>query len=148
MFESLLSAAGGGLFGLVGAGFTKIVGYFEQKQQLAHAIQMAAEDRLNMEMEITLAQAKGVIDLELQESEQDAKNLQTAINAEASITGTSQWVADMRGSLRPILTYSLVACAVAMSVWAAKDNPFTNEIIFLATTATTFWFGSRPPSRK
>ena len=147
MFETLLSAAGGGLFGLVGSGFTKVVGYFEQKQQLAHQRLMAEEDRKTMAMEIDLAKIKGEIDLELQESENDAANLQAAIRAESSLSGASAWVTDLRGSLRPILTYSLVLFAVGMTAFLS-ENPWNNEIIFLATTAVTFWFGSRPPSRK
>ena len=147
MFETLLSAAGGGLFGLVGAGLTKVVGYFEQKQQLAHQIKMAKEEREMMAMEIDMAKVKGTIDLELQESENDAKNLQAAISAESSLSGASAWVTDLRGSLRPILTYSLVVCAVGMTAFL-PENPWNNDIIFLATTAVTFWFGSRPPSRK
>jgi hypothetical protein len=92
--------------------------------------------------------AKGALDLEIQDSANDAANLQTAIKAESLITGTSQWVADLRGSVRPILTYLLVFFAVAMAVWAAHDNPYTNDVLFMAMTAVTFWYGSRPPSRK
>ena len=148
MLDAILSAAGGGLFGLIGAGFTKFMGYREKKLELEHEVSMASENRQTMQMEAELTKIQGAIDLELQEDENDAKNLQAAIAAEGNIKDASQWVTDLRGSLRPILTYSLVACAVAMSVWAAKDNPYTNEIIFLATTAVTFWFGSRPPSTK
>ena len=147
MLETILSAAGGGLFGLIGSGFTKFMGWKEKKLEYAFQIDMAKEERENMAKEIELAKTRGAIDLELQESEADAKGLQVAINAEASITGTSQWVADLRGSLRPILTYALSAGAFVL-ILTSPGNPWVNEFIFLATTAVTFWFGSRPISRK
>jgi hypothetical protein len=147
MLETILSAAGGGLFGLIGSGFTKFMGWKEKKLELEHAVKMATEDRLTMQMETELAKVKGAIDLELTESMNDAANLQAAISAESKITGTSQWVADLRGSLRPILTYSLVICAVVMAA-AWPTNQWNNEILFLTTTAVTFWFGSRPISTK
>lgn len=148
MLDAILSAAGGGLFGLIGAGFTKFMGWKEKKLELEHEVKMASENRATMEMETQLAKVRGAIDLELQESEADAKNLQAAISAEGNIKDASQWVTDLRGSLRPLLTYALVACAVAMSVLAGQDNPHTNEVIFMAMTAVTFWYGSRPPSTK
>jgi hypothetical protein len=143
----LLTAGSGGLLGIVGAIGTKFMAYKEKKLAFAHEIAMQTEDRLNMEMEITLAQTKGAIDLELQESENDAKSLQTAINAEGAISGTSQWVADLRGSLRPILTYGLVVIS-SLVIALDQSNPWIGELIFLASTAVTFWFGSRPASRK
>ena len=147
MLDSILNVASGGLFGLIGAGFTKFMGWKEKKLELEHEVNMASENRLTMQMETELAKIQGSIDLELQESEADAKNLQAAINAEGNIRGASQWVTDLRGSLRPILTYSLVACAILMSSFL-QGNPWNGEILFLATTAVTFWFGSRPPSTK
>ena len=86
-----------------------------------------------------LARRKGEMDLELQESSDDSANLRAALNAEAQITGTSQWVNDLRGSTRPILTYllTLIACVTQ-----------TEAFVFMATTAITFWFGDRPPKNR
>ena len=143
MLEMLLSAGGGGLFGLLGSAGKMFAAYKEKKLIFSHEVQMAEQTRRNMEMEMQLATLQGQIDLELQESENDAKNLQAAINAEASIKNTSPWVDDLRGSVRPILTYGLSLLAIGMA-WSQPGNPWINEIIFLATTAVTFWFGTRP----
>ena len=143
MLELLLSAGGGGLFGLIGSGFKLWGKYKEKKLLFEHQVNMAKEDRLNMQAELELAKVKGAIDLELTESENDAKSLQAAIQAEASITGTSQWVADLRGSTRPFLTYGLVTASAAIIVFTPQ-NPWANEFIFMASTAVTFWFGDRP----
>jgi hypothetical protein len=147
MLETLLSVGGGGLFGLIGSAFTKFMGYREKKLVFEHELNMAEQHRQNMVMELDLAKARGEIDLELQESEDDAKNLRAALNAESRIKDTSPWVADLRGSLRPLLTYALSACAIAMASFAPY-NEWNNDVLFLATTAVTFWFGSRPPSSR
>lgn len=143
MLETLLSAAGGGLFGLIGSGFKTFMSWKQEKERYAFQIAMAAEDRANLAAEMELAQVKGAIDLELQESEADAQNLKAAINAEASITGTRQWVADLRGSVRPFLTYGLCVCSFIL-ILGWPENPWNNEFVFMAMTAVTFWFGDRP----
>ena len=147
MLETILSAAGGGLFGLIGSGFKLWGQYKEKKLVFQHEVDMAKETRQNMAMEMDLAKIQGTIDLELQESAQDATNLQAAINAEASITGTSPWVDNLRGSLRPFLTYGL--CILTFGLVAVQpNNPWINEFVFLSTTAVTFWFGTRPMKSK
>lgn len=143
MLEMLLSAGGGGLFGLLGSAGKMFAAYKEKKLIFSHEVQMAEQTRRNMEMEMQLATLQGQIDLELQESENDAKNLQAAINAEAAVSGASAWVNDLRSSVRPILTYGLSVLAISMA-WTSPENPWLNEIIFLASTAVTFWFGTRP----
>lgn len=143
MLETLLSAAGGGLFGLIGSGFKAFMSWKDKKLTLEYQIKMAAEERQNMALEMELAKVKGAIDLELQESQADAANLQAAIAAEGAIQGASQWVDDMRGSVRPILTYGLVVCSVVLIAWQ-PENKWNNEVVFMAMTAVTFWFGDRP----
>ena len=143
MLETLLSAAGGGLFGLIGSGFKTFMKWKEEKERYKFQIAMAAEERQNMEMEMRLAEIKGAIDLELQESANDAANLQAAIRAESQITGTSQWVADLRGSVRPFLTYGLCLCSFVL-IMGWPENQWNNEFVFMAMTAVTFWFGDRP----
>jgi len=143
MLELLLSAGGGGLFGIIGAAGKMFAAYKEKKLMFAHEVAMAEQTRRNMEMEMDLAKIQGAIDIELQEDENDAKNIQAAINAEASITNTSSWVADLRGSVRPLLTYGLASLAIAMA-WTSPQNPYVNEIVFMAMVAVGFWFGDSP----
>lgn len=143
MLELLLSAGGGGLFGIVGSIAKKFGDYKMKKLELSHALSMAAEERQNMQMEMELTKVQGKIDLELAESHADALGLQAAINAEASITGASQWVTNLRGSVRPILTYALAGLSISM-VWLSPQNPWNNDVIFMAMTAVGFWFGDSP----
>lgn len=141
MWDLLTSAAGGGLFGLVGVGAKMFVAYKDKQLVMAHEINMAKETRTNMEMEIELSKQKGSIELELQESDSDARNLTAAIEAEASMRGASPWVNDVRAMVRPVLTLVLVFAAMfAVSQSWSLDS----EFVFMAMTAVTFWFGDRP----
>lgn len=143
LLDLLASAASGGLLGVVGAGIKTFTAYKEKKLTFAHEKVMAQEDRQTLTMEMELAQLKGTIDLELQESESDAKNLTAAINAEANTKGSSPWVQDLKASTRPLLTYGL---CIITSLLIAFDsgNVWIGEMVFLTTTAVTFWFGDRP----
>ncbi len=143
LLELLTSAAGGGILGVIGAGIKTFTAYKEKKLMFAHEVSMAAEMRQNLTLEMELAQIKGTIDLELSESESDAKNLTAAIDAEAASKGASPWVMDLKASTRPILTYALVIAAFGL-VAISPENAWGNEFIFMATTAVTFWFGDRP----
>jgi len=143
MLDLLLSAGGGGVLGLVGAGFKSFMGWKEKKLTLQHELDLARETRLTMGVEIQLAKLQGEIELEQTEVTADASNLNAALQAEASITGTSQWVTDLRGSTRPVLTYLLSISAVSM-VWYHPDNPWNNDLVFMAMTAVGYWFGDRP----
>jgi len=134
-FSLITSAAGGGILGLIGTGAKMYMAHKEQEQKDAHEIAMAVESRQNMQMELNLLKQKGEMQLSIDENNNDAKNLTAAISAERDITGTSQWVADLRGATRPFLTFGLVILS------AFKP---TDDYIFMATTAVTFWFGDRP----
>ena len=147
MLDSILSVFSGGLLGAIGAIGTKVMEYKMQGLKFTHEKDMAEQDRMTMEKEMALAKIQGTIDLELQESESDAKNLQAAIRAEGTITETSLWVANLRGSTRPLVTYGLILATLLIIV-LDMSNPWANEFLFMSTTAVTFWFGSRPMSRK
>ena len=54
MLETLLSAAGGGLFGLIGSGFKTWMSWKDKKLTLQYQLKMAAEERQNMKMEMGL----------------------------------------------------------------------------------------------
>lgn len=141
--ELLSSAAGGGILGVVGAGIKTFTAYKEKKLMFAHEVAMEQEARLSMTLEVELSKVKGVIELELQESQDDAKNLTAAIQAEADTKGSSPWVMDLKASTRPLLTYGL--CAItSLLITFDSSNPWLDEMVFLTTTAVVFWFGDRP----
>ena len=138
LLEFLTSAATGGVLGGILSGFKLYAGYKKQQIDYAFQIDLAKETRLNIGAEMELAKMRGEMDLEIQESTDDSANLRAAMEAESQITNTSQWVNDLRGSTRPILTYALTLAAAIIQ---------TTDFVFMATTAITFWFGDRPPKK-
>ena len=141
LLELLTSAAGGGIFGL-GASLIKGWGAYKTKQlDMKHELDMTVQIGANMTLEMDLAKIKGTIDLELQQSEADARSFTAAITAEADLKGASPWVNDVRALVRPTLTAGLVLLAFIAAMW---NNPYTPQFIFMATTAVLFWFGDRP----
>ena len=146
MLEALLSVGGGGLLGGI-LSLGKLFGkYKEKKLMLEHERAMFDKQTALMEQEARLAQIKGELDLEIEESRGDAVALQAAINAESALSAVKNlpwWVNALRTTTRPILTYLLVTIAFVLAMFH-ENNPWTNEMIFLASTAVTFWFGDRP----
>ena len=144
--ELLTSTAGGGILGLAASGFKQWMSYKDRKLANAHELEMASVERENMRLETEQMKVKHELALELQESANDAANLQAAIRAESQITGTSQWVTDLRGSLRPLLTWFIDIATVVMFFFN-PTNAMMNELAFLASTVTGYWFGDRPRKR-
>lgn len=141
---SVLSTVGSGgiLGGVLSLG--KLWGaYKEKKLAFEHEAAMAVVDQDNMKLEIEANKFKAEIELETTELTTDAKALTAAINAEANTKAASPWVQDLKASTRPILTYTLVIMAFITITWNS-DSAYADEILFLASTAVTFWFGDRP----
>lgn len=134
-------AAGGGLFGLIGAGVNKYFDYKKQAQINVQELEMADKVSIQMDKELEIAKFKGSMELEIQEGDNDAKGLMSAIEAEQSIKEVHQWVNDVRGMTRPVLTLILVLMA-----W--KEDGIDKSLDWMASTAVTFWFGDRPPKKR
>ena len=141
--DLIFSAGGGGVLGLVASGFKQWMSWKDKKLALEHELQLIDKQIAQMQIEAQLAKEKRVLDLEIQESDNAAKNLRAAIEAEAAITGTSQWVTDLRGSLRPLITWFIDITTVALIAFD-PTNVMLDKLTFLAGTVTGYWFGDRP----
>lgn len=139
----LTSVGSGGILGGV-LSLGKLWGaYKEKKLAFEHEAAMAIVDQDNMKLEIEANKHKSELELEATELETDAKALTSAINAEANTKGSSPWVNDLKASTRPMLTYMLVIMAFITITWNSS-SVWADDILFLASTAVTFWFGDRP----
>ena len=139
--NAIFGVAGGGVLGLVGAGVNK---YFDYKKQgQANMQELAIADKVSeqMDKELELAKFKGSLELEVMESDNDAKGLMAAIDAEQSIKDVHPWVNDVRGMTRPVLTLVLV-------IMAWSEDQADETLNWMASTAVTFWFGDRPRKSK
>ncbi len=150
MLELLASAAGGGLFGLAGSLIKKVMAFFEMKQKNAHELEVLRLEQANMRMEIEARRHIAEIDLERDIETSADESLQSAIQAEGRLR-SSNWVNDVRGLVRPLLTLMLLI--VTTSFWYNTDDPtiearLANELVFMTSAAVLFWFGDRPSGRR
>jgi len=170
---SVLTSSGfGAITGLVGSFLTKNEERKSDKQKLDHDLEMAkirkeeAQLEFNHELamadkQIERAQTEGQIQTDIAEVSAFAKSLD-----EQKKTYGIKWVDAIRGIMRPLITFYLLGIAtfVVVEIWGLSGglNQIPGEeissmfkdvisnIMFLVTTAVTWWFGSRPsqPKRK
>lgn len=141
------SAAGGGVFGLVGTALGRVAGFFERRQSLRH-------ETLRWQHEIALLDRQQVA---ARQSAQDARKqadvegswqgLHASLEADAAIGSSYRWVDAIRGLTRPFLT--LLLWVIATGIWFGADTAGRTSIVetatFAATAATLWWFGDRSP---
>ena len=160
IIDFITSAAGGGLFGLIGTGFNRIAGYFERKQlhefelkKMAHVerqnehvkdlrlMEFDHETKLH-ELTMQAGRARALEDMAVIDTQGSWDGLTASIEAEAAIGKASQWVINLLRLVRPIITLSLW-----LIVWKIYKNTPDAEIVeaatFAATAATLWWFGDR-----
>jgi len=144
------SAAGGGVFGLVGTALGRIAGFFERRQEHAHqrARWLHESDLLKLQMAARAEETEG--EIALAESAGSWDGLKASMLAEASIGASYPWVKAVRGLTRPALT--LLLWLIAATIFLASDadgqRQITETATFAATAATLWWFGDRGPRRE
>lgn len=139
------SAAGGGVFGLVGTTLGRIAGFFEKRQTIAHEERRWLHDTAVLKLQQSAAQQTADADLAKVDAQGRWTGLQASLNAEAAIGGSYKWVDAARALTRPLLTVML--WIVAGVIWFSADvNERVNIVeatTFAATAATLWWFGDR-----
>ena len=144
------SAAGGGLFGLLGTIGGRVAGYFETKQKHAqeraswdheaklHELNRLARSEEN-EQAIALAATQGSWD-----------GLRASLDAEAAIAPSYKWVDAVRALVRPTLTVLLWIIGLVTFFFATDEGraSWIETITFASTAATLWWFGDRAPRGK
>ncbi|MEQ3648913.1 hypothetical protein [Hyphomonas sp.] len=143
------SAAGGGVFGLLGTVIGRAAGYFEQRQSHAH-------ERARWQHEAELIGLQRQAQREESESaERFAETsgswagLAASIQAEAAIGESYAWVNAVRALTRPVLTLLLwlITWLVFVASPEAEQVKIVETATFAATAATLWWFGDRGAQR-
>lgn len=139
------SAAGGGLFGLIGTTLGRLAGFFEKRQSIAHE-----ERRWLHELKLAEAGARAAAqqaEAALRETDTAGRwaGLQASLTADAEITESYRWVDAVRALTRPFLTVLL--WGIATLIWFSSPSldqvVITETATFAATAATLWWFGDR-----
>jgi len=142
------SAAGGGLLGIFGTVASRGLGLVERRQkrkdresEQAHELallrlqqEQAGEER---EHEAALVEYQGAIDFRTATVEHDA-----------SLKGASQWVQNIRATVRPLLTYFVFFSHItAFALLARSDEAIRaqgfEDLAFSTFLCLTWWFGER-----
>ncbi|MEL7109574.1 MAG: hypothetical protein AAGL99_09930 [Pseudomonadota bacterium] len=139
------SAAGGGLFGLVGTTLGRIAGYFEKRQSIAHEERRWQHEAQRLEQQHLAAVQTAEARLTQTHVDGQWAGLQASLAAEASISSSYKWVDAIRALTRPGLTLLLwlIATAIWLSSAPAERAMITETATFAATAATLWWFGDR-----
>ena len=153
MLSTFLSFLAGGL--------PKILDFFQDKQDKKHELAILA---LQKEKELEMA-ARG---FQSQERIEEIKTEQIAMQTQAQERsalyahdmeigkGASQWIVNLRASVRPVVTYIFVLELVVLNatgVWyaystgipfaVAMDNVFGEDEMLILSSIIAFWFGTQ-----
>ena len=143
------SAAGGGVFGLIGTALGRFAGFFEARQTQAHERARWQHETRLLELQRAARAEETEADLALAETAGQWAGLSASLQAEAAIGESYAWVNAVRGLTRPVLT--LLLWMIAAGIWlGASDGEraaITETATFAATAATLWWFGDRSPRR-
>ncbi|MBF34334.1 MAG: hypothetical protein CME85_04430 [Henriciella sp.] len=144
------SAAGGGLFGLIGTALGRVAGYFETRQRLRHETERWGHETRLLELQREARAEETEAELALAETSGRWAGLEASMAAEAAIGESYPWVNAVRGITRPGLT--LLLWVISAMIWlgadAAERAAITETATFAATAATLWWFGDRGPKRE
>ena len=141
------SAAGGGVFGLVGTALGRLAGYFETRQQQRHERERWAHEMKLIELKQAARAAGQAAERALAETSGRWAGLEASLAADAAIAASYPFVDAVRGLTRPVLT--LLLWLIAGGIWLGAGEGARMEITetatFAATAATLWWFGDRSP---
>lgn len=142
-------------------GLPKILEVFQDRQDKKHEIEilmMQKERELEMASRGFLAQERmEEIRTEQVQIQADAQERQALYNHDIQIgKGASQWMINLRSSVRPVVTYIFVLELVALNaagVWyaytqgvpfaIAMENVFSQDEMLILSSIIAFWFGSQ-----
>ncbi|MEZ6001376.1 hypothetical protein [Hyphomonas sp.] len=144
------SAAGGGLFGLVGTAIGRIAGLVEARQAQAHERARWEHETDMLELRVEAEAAGREAELRNTEASGAWAGLSASMAAEAAIGASYKWVNAVRALTRPALTVLLwgITGAVFIGADEAGQAGIVDTATFAATAATLWWFGDRGPRRE
>ena len=153
MISTFLSFLAGGL--------PKILGMMQDKQDKKHELALVAAQR---ERELALAERGFIAQARVEEIKLEQIQTQTAGEERQALyqhdieigKGASQWMINLRASVRPVVTYIFVLELVALNVagvwyaWhqgvpfaIAMENVFSDDEMAILASIIAFHFGGR-----
>ncbi|MFZ9884349.1 MAG: hypothetical protein ACO3ON_02660 [Ilumatobacteraceae bacterium] len=144
----------------------KILQIFQDRQDKKHelALVMAQKER-----ELALAEKGFIAQARVEEIKTEQIAMETAAEERVALyqhdmeigKGASQWIINLRASVRPVVTYIFVIELVALNiagVWyaystgipfvEAMENVFGDDEMIILSSIIAFWFGSQAFQKK
>jgi hypothetical protein len=158
MLSTFLSFMAGGL--------PKILQIFQDRQDKKHELALVAAQK---ERELALAERGFIAQARVEEIKLEQIQTQTALEERQSLyehdmkigEGASQWMINLRASVRPVVTYIFVLELVAINiagVWyayttgipfaAAMAEVFSDDEMLILSSIIAFWFGTQAFGKK
>ena len=140
----------GSILGFGTSFLPKVLGYFEEKRDQAHELQMMDKQ---LEQQLQIGKQK----MQMMNIDADIRETETLHKEHASITSkSSQWCVNLSASVRPIITYCLfiefaiLTLSVNMDWITAQQYTmiWNNEFQAVWAAVVSFWFGQRSFNRK
>ena len=128
----------------------KVLGYFEEKRDQKHELQMMDKQ---LEQQLQIGKQK----MQMMNIDADIRETETLHKEHASITSkSSQWCVNLSASVRPIITYCLFIefAILTLSVnmdWITSEQYkmiWNAEFQAVWAAVVSFWFGQRSFNRK
>jgi hypothetical protein len=158
MVSTFLSFLAGGL--------PKILQIFQDRQDKKHELALVAAQK---ERELALAERGFIAQARVEEIKLEQIQTQTAAEERQALyqhdieigKGASQWMINLRASVRPVVTYIFVLELVAINiagVWyayntgvpfaAAMAEVFSDDEMLILSSIIAFWFGTQAFAKK
>ena len=158
MVSTFLSFLAGGL--------PKILQIFQDRQDKKHELALVAAQK---ERELALAERGFIAQARVEEIKLEQVQVQTALEERQALyqhdmeigKGASQWMINLRASVRPVVTYIFVLELVALNiagVWyawhqgvpfaIAMENVFSDDEMLILSSIIAFWFGTQAFNKK
>ena len=140
----------GSILGFGTSFLPKVLGYFEEKRDQKHELQMMDKQ---LEQQLQIGKQK----MQMMNIDADIRETETLHKEHASITSkSSQWCVNLSASVRPIITYCLFIEFAILTLSVNMDwitaHQYTmiwnDEFQAVWAAVVSFWFGQRSFNRK
>jgi len=147
-------------------GLPKILSIFQDRQDKKHELALVAAQK---ERELALAERGFIAQARVEEIKLEQIQTQTAGEERQALyqhdieigKGASQWMINLRASVRPVVTYIFVLELVALNlagIWyawnqgvafaVAMENVFSDDEMLILSSIIAFWFGTQAFGKK
>lgn len=144
------SAAGGGIFGLIGTVIGRVAGLVERRQDNQQERARWAHEKDIAELQMRARAEALAAEAQLVDTAGSWAGLTASMQAEAAIGASYRWVEAVRALTRPLLTLLLwiITGLVFLGAAAEARAAIVETTTFAATAATLWWFGDRGNRRE